>query len=92
MQYLPLYFPQQALRHNMKPSFIGLAQINVCNVLSWEVKFCFGIGYLDQQSFCLDMRLVLITIWKVIRWEGISAAGESTMTPFTHRATASEAR
>lgn len=82
MQYLPLYSSQQARRHDVKPGFSGWAQINGRNTISWDDKFRFDIWYVDHQSFLLDLRIFLITIWKVIRREGISAAGESTMSPF----------
>lgn len=82
MQYLPLYTPEQARRHDVKPGISGWAQINGRNALSWEDKFRLDIWYVDRQSFWLDLRIFLITIWKVIRREGISAAGEATMPPF----------
>ena len=83
MQYLPLYSPQQARRHDVKPGFSGWAQINGRNAISWEEKFYFDVWYVDNQSFVLDLRIFLLTIWKVIRREGISAAGEATMPTFT---------
>ena len=83
MQYLPLYSPQQARRHHVKPGFSGWAQINGRNAISWEEKFRLDVWYVDHQSFWLDLRIFLLTIWKVICREGISAAGEATMAPFT---------
>lgn len=83
MEYLPLYSPQQARRHDVKPGFSGWAQINGRNAISWEEKFCLDVWYVDHQSFSLDLRIFLRTIWKVIRREGISAAGEATILPFT---------
>jgi lipopolysaccharide/colanic/teichoic acid biosynthesis glycosyltransferase len=83
MQYLPLYTSEQARRHDVKPGFSGWAQINGRNALSWEEKFRLDVWYVDHQNFWLDLRIFLITIWKVLRREGISAAGEATMTPFT---------
>jgi lipopolysaccharide/colanic/teichoic acid biosynthesis glycosyltransferase len=82
MQYLPLYSPEQARRHDVKPGFSGWAQINGRNAISWEQKFRLDVWYVDHQSFWLDLRIFLLTIWKVIRREGISAAGEATMAPF----------
>ena len=82
LQYLPLYSHEQARRHDVKPGFSGWAQVNGRNSLSWEQKFRFDVWYVDHQSFGLDLRIVLITIWKVLRREGISAEGESTMSPF----------
>jgi len=83
MQYLPLYSPEQVRRHDVKPGFSGWAQINGRNSLSWEEKFRLDVWYVDHQSIWLDLRIFLITVWKVIRREGISAAGEATMTTFT---------
>ena len=82
MQYLPLYSPEQARRHDVKPGFSGWAQINGRNTLSWEEKFRLDVWYVDHQSFWLDLRIFLLTILKVIRREGISADGEATMQPF----------
>ncbi|QNI78259.1 bacterial sugar transferase family protein [Synechococcus sp. RS9909] len=92
MQYLPLYSPEQARRHVVKPGLSGWAQINGRNALSWEEKFRLDVWYVDHQSFWLDLRIFFITIWKVVRREGISAVGEATMAPFTGSAPASETR
>ena len=83
MQYLPLYSAEQARRHDVKPGFSGWAQISGRNTLSWEEKFRLDVWYVEHQSFWLDLGIFLITIWKVLRREGISAAGEATMAPFT---------
>jgi lipopolysaccharide/colanic/teichoic acid biosynthesis glycosyltransferase len=83
MHYLPLYSAEQARRHDVKPGFSGWAQINGRNTLSWEEKFRLDVWYVDHQSFWIDLRIFLITILKVISREGISAAGEATMAPFT---------
>ena len=82
MQYLPLYSPEQARRHDVKPGFSGWAQINGRNALSWEDKFCLDVWYVDHQNFWLDLRIFLLTILKVIRREGINADGDTTMSPF----------
>jgi len=82
VQYLPLYSPEQARRHDVKPGFSGWAQINGRNTLSWEEKFRLDVWYVQHQSFRLDLRIFLITIWKVLRREGISAADEATMALF----------
>ncbi len=92
MQYLPLYSAEQARRHDVKPGFSGWAQIHGRNALSWEEKFRFDVWYVDHQNFLLDLRIFLITIWKVIRCDGISAAGEATMAPYMGSATATEER
>lgn len=83
MQYLPLYSNEQVRRHLVKPGFSGLAQINGRNAITWEEKFRFDVWYVDHKSFWLDMSICFITIWKVIRRDGISALGEATMSPFT---------
>ena len=72
MEYLPLYSPEQARRHDVKPGFSGWAQINGRNAISWEEKFRLDVWYVDNQSFWLDLRIFVITIWKVVRREGIS--------------------
>lgn len=90
--YLSLYSPDQVRRHDVKPGLSGWAQINGRNALSWEEKFRLDVWYVDHQNFWLDLRIFLVTIWKVIRREGISAAGEATMAPFMGSASASEAR
>lgn len=92
MDYLPLYSHEQARRHLVRPGLTGWAQVHGRNALSWEEKFRLDVWYVDHQSFWLDLRIFLITIWKVIRSEGISAAGEATMAPFVGDADASEPR
>lgn len=92
MQYLSLYSPEQARRHNVKPGFSGLAQINGRNALSWEEKLRLDVWYVDHQSFWLDLLIFLSTFWKVICREGISASGEATMAPFTGSSASSEPR
>lgn len=83
MDYLPLYSTEQARRHNIRPGVTGWAQVNGRNALTWEEKFEYDVWYLENQSFWLDMKIILITIKKVIAREGISANGESTMPKFT---------
>lgn len=83
IQYLPLYTSEQNRRHHVKPGLSGWAQINGRNNLSWEEKFRLDVWYVDHRNFCLDLRIFLITIWKVLSLEGISAPGEATMAPFT---------
>ena len=82
MQYLPLYSAEQARRHDVKPGFTGWAQINGRNAISWEEKFRLDVWYVNHKCFRLDLRIFLITIWKVLRREGISAAGKATMPSF----------
>lgn len=83
MQYLSLYSFEQARRHDVKPGISGWAQINGRNAISWEEKFFFDVWYVDHQCALLDVRIFLITVWKVLCREGISSAGEATMAPFT---------
>mgnify|MGYP000952035283 CR=1 FL=1 len=83
MEYLPLYSPEQARRHHAKPGITGWAQINGRNAISWEQKFSLDVWYVDNQSLWLDIKILFLTVWKVFKREGISAAGEATMTKFT---------
>jgi lipopolysaccharide/colanic/teichoic acid biosynthesis glycosyltransferase len=82
IQYLSLYSPQQARRHDVKPGFSGWAQINGRNAISWEEKFRLDVWYVDHQSFWLDIRILALTIWKVICREGITSVGDATMPIF----------
>lgn len=82
MEYLPLYSPAQARRLEVRPGITGWAQINGRNTISWGEKFCLDVWYVDHQSFWLDLRIFMLTIWKVIRRDGISAAGDVTMPLF----------
>lgn len=85
MEYLPLYSPEQYRRHEVRPGVTGWAQINGRNALSWDDKFKLDIWYVDNRSFLLDIKIILITIKKVIVRDGISADGEATMAKFTGR-------
>lgn len=83
MEYLPLYSPEQARRHEARPGVTGWAQINGRNAISWEDKFKLDVWYVDNQSLWLDIRIILLTIKKVVVRDGISAEGEATMSKFT---------
>lgn len=83
MQYLPLYSPQQARRHEVRPGITGWAQVNGRNALNWPQKFELDVWYVDNRSFWLDMRILWLTVRSVLRREGISAAGDATMPAFT---------
>lgn len=83
MEYLPLYSREQARRHDVRPGITGWAQINGRNAISWEDKFKLDVWYVDNQSFWLDVKILLLTIKKVFIREGISAEGEATMSKFT---------
>jgi len=85
MEYLPLYSPEQYRRHEVRPGVTGWAQINGRNALSWDDKFKLDIWYVDNRSFLLDIKIILITVKKVIVRDGISADGEATMAKFTGR-------
>jgi lipopolysaccharide/colanic/teichoic acid biosynthesis glycosyltransferase len=83
MEYLPLYSPEQARRHVVRPGVTGWAQVNGRNAISWEEKFALDTWYVDHQSLQLDIRILWLTVKKVLVREGISAAGEATMGKFT---------
>lgn len=83
MEYLPLYNENQRRRHEVRPGITGWAQVNGRNFLSWEEKFALDVWYVDNQSLYLDLKILLTTVCKVIKRDGISEAGEATMTKFT---------
>jgi len=83
MEYLPLYTPEQARRHAVRPGLTGWAQVNGRNALSWEDKFSLDCWYVDHQSLWLDVRILLLTVKQVLIRDGISAEGEATMPKFT---------
>ena len=83
MEYLPLYSPEQARRHNVRPGITGWAQVNGRNALSWDDKFKLDVWYVDNRSLWLDINILWLTVRKVLVREGISAAGEATMSKFT---------
>lgn len=83
MEYLPLYSPEQARRHEVRPGITGWAQVNGRNALSWEDKFRLDVWYVDNQSFWLDLKILALTVKKVFVREGISAEGEATMPRYT---------
>lgn len=83
MEYLPLYSEEQARRHEVKPGITGWAQINGRNQISWEDKFALDVWYVDNHSFLLDIRILLLTLKKVIKREGINADSETPMPKFT---------
>ncbi len=82
MEYLPLFTDEQARRHEVRPGITGWAQVNGRNSISWEEKFKLDIWYVDNRSFLLDLKILLLTIKKIIKRDGISAQGEATMTEF----------
>ncbi|VXD00941.1 sugar transferase [Sphingomonas sp. 8AM] len=82
MAYLDRYNATEARRHEVRPGVTGWAQINGRNALSWDKKFALDVWYVDHRSFLLDLRILLLTVLKVARRDGISAAGEATMPEF----------
>lgn len=87
MQYLDRYTPEQARRHEMKPGLTGWAQIHGRNDISWEDKFKMDVWYVDHQSLWLDIKIILITILKVLKREGINQAGQATAEEFNPQIT-----
>ncbi|MCH8010910.1 MAG: sugar transferase [Candidatus Marinimicrobia bacterium] len=82
MEYLNRYTPEQARRHEVKPGITGWAQVNGRNAITWEEKFKFDVWYVENQSFWLDVKILFMTIWKVLIGEGISQKGHATMEEF----------
>ena len=83
VEYLKLYSKEQNKRHNMKPGITGLAQINGRNSISWSEKLKYDVEYVDNFNILLDIKILFITIYKVIKREGISQDGNATMESFT---------
>ncbi|ASZ16758.1 sugar transferase [Bacillus paranthracis] len=83
MEYLPLYSSKQAKRHNVKPGITGWAQINGRNLITWEEKFELDVWYVENRSFLLDLKIIVLTILKVFKTEGINHVGHVTMERFT---------
>jgi len=82
VQYLPLYSTEQSRRHNVRPGITGWAQVNGRNAISWEQKFKLDVWYVGNESFLLDLKILLLTVKKVFVREGISADGHVTIKPF----------
>ncbi|MGE7856155.1 MULTISPECIES: sugar transferase [Bacillus] len=83
MEYLSLYSSKQAKRHNVKPGITGWAQINGRNLITWEEKFELDVWYVENHSFLLDLKIIVLTILKVFKTEGINHVGHVTMERFT---------
>lgn len=83
MEYLPLYSPEQARRHEVRPGVTGWAQVNGRNAISWPDKFRLDVWYVDNFSLWLDIKILFLTVKKVLVRDGISAEGEATMSKFT---------
>lgn len=82
MQYLQRYTPEQMRRHNVRPGITGLAQVCGRNTLSWEEKFALDVWYVDHASLWLDVTIIMLTIWKTLKREGISQQGHATIEEF----------
>lgn len=82
MEYLPLYSPEQARRHEVRPGITGWAQVNGRNAISWEERFKLDVWYVDHRSFLLDMKILWMTLLRVVRSEGVSQQGHATMEKF----------
>jgi len=82
MEYLPLYNAEQARRHEVRSGITGWAQVNGRNAITWEEKFRYDVWYVDHQSFRLDMKILWMTLMKVMRSEGVSHRGHATMEKF----------
>lgn len=83
MEYLPLYSAEQYRRHEVRPGVTGWAQVNGRNALGWDEKFKLDIWYVENRSLWLDLKIIFLTIKKVLVRDGISAEGEATMSKFT---------
>lgn len=82
MQYLDRYTPEQARRHEVKPGLTGWAQVNGRNALSWEEKFRLDVWYVDNLSLWLDLKIIAMTVWKILKRDGINQPGQATAEEF----------
>jgi lipopolysaccharide/colanic/teichoic acid biosynthesis glycosyltransferase len=89
-EYLPLYSPRQARRHEVRPGITGWAQVNGRNALSWEARFELDVWYVEHRTMWLDIKILALTVGAVLARRGISAAGEATMPKFTGSSEASD--
>lgn len=83
MEYLPLYSTEQARRHEVRPGITGWAQVNGRNALNWEEKFALDVWYVENRSLWLDVKILFLTVWRVLRRSGISQENHATMEVFT---------
>ena len=83
MEYISLYSPQQARRHEVRPGITGWAQVNGRNALSWEERFRLDVWYVDHRSLLLDLHILLLTVLRVFQARGVAQPGQATMTRFT---------
>lgn len=85
MDYLNRYSRSQARRHEIKPGITGWAQVNGRNAVTWAKRFELDVWYVDHYSFRLDLRIIALTVWKIVKREGINQPGQATMTEFMGR-------
>jgi sugar transferase EpsL len=83
MEYLPLYSERQARRHAVRPGITGWAQVNGRNSLDWEERFELDLWYVEHRTFWLDLKIIAMTAWRMLRPQGIAQPGHATMTKFT---------
>ena len=83
MEYLPLYTPEQARRHSVRPGITGWAQVNGRNAVEWDERFRHDVWYVDHHSFLLDLRILWLTLLRVLHADGINQPGMATMSKFT---------
>lgn len=82
MDYLPLYSPEQARRHAIRPGITGWAQVNGRNAISWEQKFALDVYYVDNHTIWMDLKIIVLTIERILRRDGITAEGSATAEKF----------
>jgi len=82
MEYLPLYSPEQMRRHDVVPGLTGWAQVNGRNAIDWPTRFSMDVWYVDHWSFWLDIKIIFMSVWKVISREGVNQEGQSTVEYF----------
>lgn len=82
MEYLPLYSPEQARRHEVRPGITGWAQVNGRNAVGWDQKFALDVWYVDRHTLWLDVKIIALTLRRIVQRDGISAPGSATMDKF----------
>lgn len=82
MRYLPRYNQEQRRRHDVKPGITGWAQVNGRNAIDWDTRFALDVWYVEHRGLWLDLRILALTVWRVLAAQGISQAGHATMTEF----------
>lgn len=82
MKYLPLYTEEQNRRHDVRPGITGWAQVNGRNAIGWDERFALDVWYVENRTFWLDIRILWLTVLKVLKRDGVSAAGHVTMPEF----------